>query len=102
MPNLLLEVRVSLLDGGEDLLSTDDVGLLGSHRLLLGRGHGLLLLRHHGLLGNHWLLHRWLHWSGLLSIVVVLSLTSLLVWWAVSLGTSLVVGSGLISSVTVV
>lgn len=101
MPNLLLEVGVSLLDGWKDLLSTDDVGLLWSQRLCLGRGHVLLLLRHHGL-GNHWLLHRWLHWSGLLSIVVVLSLTSLLVWWAVSLGTSLVVGSRLISSVTVV
>ena len=74
--NLLLEMGVSLLNGGKKLLGGNHIGLLGSHSLLLRR-----LLSHLHVWLNHGLLHLRLlvHGSWLLHLVVVLSLSSL-VW----------------------
>merc|ERR1712166_1206028 len=88
---------VSLLNGGKDLLSTDDVGLLGSH--LLCWLHRWLLLRHSGLL-HDWLL-RWHLGSWLLHLIVVLSLSSLVLLGSTVL-LVLVVWSRILSSVLVV
>jgi hypothetical protein len=82
--NLLLHVRVSLSDGGEELHGTLQVSLLVRHVL----GHHVGLLRHAWLLGHHLvgslghslLVHHW----GTLVVVVVCSLRSGLVLSEVS------------------
>lgn len=100
--HLLLEVGVSVLDGGKQLLGCHHVGLLGSHGLLL---LGRLLLWHHVWLLHHGLLLHLLLWmahgSWLLLHLVVLSLTSLVlhVVWSSSL--VLVVGSRVLSVLVV-